>query len=316
MLFFFAHASRADDADSTDQARAEFVRGVDLAGKGLWGEALASFERSSALRPHALTTYNVATCERALGAYTRARATYTKALAEEEARAGELPASYADEAKTRRTEIESLLAHANVTVEPAGATIAIDGRPLLADGASFVAGVAPAGLATEAPATRFELLLDPGAHVITLAAKGFSTIVVNRTFAPASHGELTLSMARLPATLRVSALQEGAIVTLDGRDIGVVPIETTRPAGSHSLTVDAKGFVPYRTSLVLLPGQEVNLRAPLSRQPPSITKRWWFWAGAGALAATIVGVGVGVFFATRSPPPPDGGGLGWAAPTH
>ncbi len=301
-IVLLAHNARADEeiSSNTEEARAEFVHGVELAGKGLWGEALAAFEQSSKLRPHALTTYNIATCERALGSYTRARATYTRALDDDAHTGGrELPSSYADEARTRRAEIDALLSHVNVTLEPADATIAIDGRPLTADAGG-----------------RFELLADPGAHVITVARKGFATVAVNRTFAPASHTTLDLVMDRLPAILRVSALQPGAFVKLDGRDIGVVPIDTTRPAGSYALEVDAKGFLPYRTSLVLLPGEEANLRAPLSPKPKTLTQRWWFWPGVAVLAATVIGVGFGVFYATRTPPPPDGGGLGWAAPTH
>ncbi len=318
-LTLFVASARADDAatDTTERARADFVRGVDLAGKGLWGEALGAFEQSAKLRPHALTTYNVATCQRALGEYTRARATYTNAL-DEDARTGgaELPASYAEEAKTRRADIDALLAHVNITLDSVEATLTIDGRPLVVEGSLLVAGIAAAGAGTSPPTAHFEVLADPGAHVITVTRKGFATIAVNRTFLPASRGALDLVMDRLPATLRVSAPQADAIVKLNGRDIGVVPVDTTRPAGNYTLEVVASGFVPYRTNLVLLPGQEANLRAPLSPQPPAITKRWWFWAGAGVLAAVVVGVGVGVFYATRTTPPPDGGGLGWSAPTH
>jgi hypothetical protein len=210
----------------------------------------------------------------------------------------------------------------SVTLEPSDAAIAIDGRPLMPESSPaggsplLVVGIGASGAGAPPPVPRFELLADPGAHVITVARKGFATIVLNRTFAPASHGTLDLVIDRLPAILRVSALESGAIVKLDGRDIGVVPIDTTRPAGSYGLEVDAKGFIPYRTNLVLLPGEEANLRAPLSRQPPSLTRRWWFWPGAAVIVATVIGVGFGVFYATRTPPPPDGGGLGWSAPTH
>src|SRR5689334_11653313 len=51
------------------EARARFDEGAKLAEVGRYDDALSSFARSHALRPHAVTTYNMATCERALSHY-------------------------------------------------------------------------------------------------------------------------------------------------------------------------------------------------------------------------------------------------------
>src|SRR5512143_2083153 len=74
----------ADD-EATQQARTEFVRGTDFVNHAQWAEALAAFERSAKLKPHAVATYNIAACERALGHYTRARQALRDALAQNDA---------------------------------------------------------------------------------------------------------------------------------------------------------------------------------------------------------------------------------------
>jgi hypothetical protein len=63
----------ADETASLAQARAAFAEGAARVGRADWAGALAAFERSAALRPHPVTTFNLGACERALGHYTRAR---------------------------------------------------------------------------------------------------------------------------------------------------------------------------------------------------------------------------------------------------
>src|SRR5262245_51087209 len=61
--------------DGKEEARAAFVLGTALVQETKWSEALAAFEKSFALVPHAVTLFNVGACERALGKYIQARRT-------------------------------------------------------------------------------------------------------------------------------------------------------------------------------------------------------------------------------------------------
>ena len=85
-----APSSSAEASPQTDQARDAFSLGTALANQGQWPEALNAFNRSSKLRPHPVTTYNLAYCERALGHYTRAYKLFRRTLVEHEAAAGGL----------------------------------------------------------------------------------------------------------------------------------------------------------------------------------------------------------------------------------
>ena len=125
-----AQAPASEDA-ATLQARALFNEGTDKAHRGEWSLAVAAFQRSWALHPHAVTAYNIGYCERALGRYTRARKMFGEAFAESAAHGGaELPQELAAAAKTYLAELERMIARAVISVSPEGASIVVDGSPL------------------------------------------------------------------------------------------------------------------------------------------------------------------------------------------
>jgi hypothetical protein len=303
-----------------EQARALYLEGLRLVKLAQWSEALAAFERSSELRPHAMTIYNIGACERALGRYTRARQRFQDAL-HRDRESSELPPSIVTEAGGFIAEINRLLVRITLQIEPAGAGLVVDGRPLVASSetaarASFVAGIRAPGPGTPAPRGAFEVVVDPGPHVITLSRKGYSDVVVNRSFVPGQRVSLRLELERLPATIRVASNQRDALVSINGKDMGPVPLDVLRPAGAYRIEVSKPDFMRYRADVRVNPGQETIIRASLVREQPSIVEKWWFWTAAGVL---VSGVAVSTYFLTRSEPEPerpplDGGNLGWVAP--
>lgn len=323
-LAILAAAARASagepDPAGVAEARAAFVQGAELAKATHWAEALAAYERSAKLRPHAVTTYNIGVCHRAMGAYTLARETFSRALVESDAATPpQLADSLIAEDKAYIGEIDALLATANVHLTPPNAAITVDGRPLeprkkVGDGPPLLAaGTRAPGAGEPPPSGDFRVSLNPGAHVFTVSRVGFADAVVNRTFAPASTTELRLDLDRLPATLHVASSEPGAAVTFDGIDVGIAPVDISRPAGKYRVIVRKPEFKPYEAQVDVQPGQELDLRASLSKNETSITSRWWFWTAAGVLVA---GVAAGTYALSRGETtreqPVDGGGLGWA----
>jgi hypothetical protein len=309
----------ADTPDIT-KARQEFLSGAELVKEARWGEALAAFERSGKLRPHAITTYNVGACERAMGLYTRAQKTFKDAMAQNDA-AGktELPASLVVDIDGYLSQIRSILANVMVTLVPANAALTVDGRPLEVTerGASppvLAGGVLPPGPGEAPPASLFRVQLDPGVHVFTLSRKGYADAVVNRTFLPGASTELSLHLDRLPATFHVASYPAGGIVTVEGADVGATPVDVPRPAGSYKVVVRKPGYVTYETQVVAQSGEEVNLSPNLPQEKVALTQRWWFWSAVGVV---VLGAAGGTYLLTRGQgteqrPPPDAGGLGWA----
>jgi hypothetical protein len=297
------------------EARKQFVAGNDLAKAAQWAQALAAFERSAELRPHALTTFNMAVCERALGRLTRAQILFAQTIAAAEHDAVEFPASRLDEARGYQKAIDDELVHLQVHLDPADASLAVDSRALTVEGTGTTA-VATAGLgapgAIEAvPAGTFALIVDPGTHFFRVVAKGYADVTLTKTFAPGSRAPLDLQLSRLPATVRVSSNVADPVVTVDGADVGFAPVAVSRPAGTYRFVVKKNGFDTFDTRLAVLPGQDVDLSAKMAEEKIPLTKRWWFWTG---IAATLAGAAVITYAATRpapAAPPYTGGTTGW-----
>lgn len=304
-------------ADAADDARTAFNHGLDLVRSAQWAEALASFERASELRPHPVTTYNIAACERALGRYTRARRSFQKALAEHDQSGGTaLPGSLAADARGYLAEIDRLLVRFTLEVEPSSA-LTVDGRPLevVRDGAAtttYVAGLRAPGVGDASPSGSFVVLLDPGAHVFIFSRPGFADAILRRSFDAGHATGERVSLTQLPGTLRISSNRDGAIVRVGRSDVGPAPVDVLRPAGKYEVVVQRDGFVPYEAQVSLRAGQEANIRATLAEDKPSVLKRWWFWTAA---IVVVGGAAVATYAATRPQHREEvgGGSLGWSA---
>lgn len=198
LLLLLAWNAHADPQDSVAVARSEFERGAALARDGRWIDAVKAFARSNELRPHPVTTYNLGFSERALGRLTRARSHFSRALTEHAVKTtGELPQDLERASAAYLREIDEELVQISVTVEPPDARVRVDGRPLEVtnDGRPLlVAGTLDPGPGRAPPSARFELLVDPGTHVIEVSHSRGRDLVVTRSFAKGWRGSMTLSV--------------------------------------------------------------------------------------------------------------------------
>jgi hypothetical protein len=305
--------AQAPPAESPDaqRAREEFRAGGLLVEQSEWAGALAAFERSVAFRRHALTMYNIGVCQRYLGRYTLAESTLRDALSDGK---NELPELFREQARAYVEEIERKLVRLTVNVSQPEATIAVDGRPLSASASGeFIAGVAPPGEGKRVPSTHFVVVADPGSRVLTFQLEGHDTLEERRDLKPGATEELTMSLTEQNAQLNIDSDRERAIVRVDDVDVGLTPIAVIRPPGKHVVVVTKDGFVTYRTTVTLRPGQRTRLAAELPVERVPITKRWWFWTAAVAVVATGALVTYAVTRPTPEPPPYDGGSTGWVA---
>jgi hypothetical protein len=299
--------------ETTAQARDEFMKGTAAVKAGQWSEALLHFEKAQSIKPSPVAMFNIGYCQRAMGRYVLAKTAFDKALADP---AG-MPEAQLEEAKTFSSELEKALARVKITIDPPTTRIAIDGRPLVplkeGDNKVLVAGVAPAGEGTTPPSATFEVVIDPGPHLISASFPGHANVLMNRTIAAESREEIPLKLSELPATIHVESDQTRSVVMVEGRDVGLAPVDITRPAGKYRVQVQKKGFQSYEAVLTLAPGQKANMTARMTIEKQSITQKWWFWGGA---AAIIAGGITATYLLTRPDPQPpayNSGSLGWVA---
>lgn len=268
-----------------EQARALYREGVQLAEQAEWALAYGKFAAAQELYPAATNVFNIGQCQRALGRYVGAIATFRELLA---LRVGPEHEALHERAESYLQELEARVARLTVITEPPGASVAIDGRP-----------------------SSGEAVLDPGLVTVRVTQPGYTSAFVDRALRPGQRLSLRIRLDRLPAVLSIDANVGRAHVSIDGEAVGRVPWQGEREAGTYSVGVQAEGHEDYETEIILRSGQQAEIHATLGPEKVNVATRWWFWASVGAAVATAAVV---TYAATREDPAPadyDGGSLGW-----
>jgi hypothetical protein len=300
--------------DATSRGRTAYQRGIALAHDGQWSDALASFQEAAAARDAPLIRFNVAYCERALGRYVAARRTLRPVLTDP---AG-LDSTQLEDARAYAAEFDRIVVRVSVRLDPAAASLTVDGRSLVPDDAEPGAYLAlgPAGDGQPLDRPSFLVLLDPGAHVFRATRPGHEAALLNRSYRAGEGATVDLHLDLLPATVALRSEPSQAIVTLDQRDLGVAPLDFERAAGSYKLEVARQGFETYRATLDLQPGQRVELTAKLNPYTEPLTKKWWFWTGIAVAVAGGAALTYALTRPTPEPPPYQAGTSGWLGVAH
>lgn len=296
--------------ESTARGRAAFGLGVQRSKDAQWGEALAAFEEAAAARDAPIVEYNIGFCQRALGRYVAARRTFRRVLANTDG----LASAQIDDSKTFAAELDQLVVRVDITLDPAGTPLIVDGRALRADAGEgtpvFVTLPAAGGSAPTPQAKTFTVELDPGVHLFRAARPGHQDAFVQRAYRPGEKAALDLHLDLLPAHVSVKADPPQALVRVDSREAGLAPIDIERTPGKYKVEVVREGFETYSATFDLHAGQRADLTAKLVPVRVQVWKKWWFWTGA---AAVIGGGAALTYVLTRPAPPYDGGTLNWVA---
>ena len=140
----------------------------------------------------------------------------------------------------------------NFTSSPSGADVYVDGR--------YVGTTPTASL-------RFE----PGTYTARFEAPDYQSSTVRFTVQSGRDQTVNSNMTATPGSVVVQANVGGALVFLDGRQVGSIPNGTGRltlpniAVGTHELVVIAPGYATYITSFSILPGRTVELSVRQSR---------------------------------------------------
>lgn len=215
LMFALMTCSATAFAEDVAGARSAFEKGAALANEGRWSAALAQFELSASMRPHATTSYNIGFCERALGHPTRAKKFFAQALARDAATSGtELTAELRSATQRYLEETTSQVATPEITITPADATVTVDGRPLepaetTPGGEHMLAGVRPAGPGEKVPRPTFILEIDAGSHEIVITGTDGRTKVAHEYFPPQSSKKVNLVLPPPPPPPKPVYIDQG-----------------------------------------------------------------------------------------------------------
>ena len=301
------------EVDAKTRGREAFLRGVALTNDEKWADALVAFREAAAAKDHPVVQHNIAWCERALGHYAAALVARRLELREPEG----LTANQLEEARTDLAIEKKTVARIEVTLEPATAELTVDGLPLVfeEDPAAYRVSFDPLPRAPMRQSS-FALLLDPGTHVFHASRPGHEDVEVERSFTPGEQSALDLRLDLLPATVTIRSEPAPSVVSIDGREVGLSPIEIQRPAGSYHVEIVRDHFQKYGATLSLQPGQRVTMTAKLTPESDALTRKWWFWTAA---VAVVAGGAILTYAITRpapQAPPYDGGSVNWVVHTQ
>jgi hypothetical protein len=175
--------------------------------------------------------------------------------------------------------------------------------------------------------------IPSGEHTVTVKRPGYAAFVKKVQIPGGKSVEVEAKLTAVSAVLSVTSDVPGAQVLLNGRSIGIVPLNDVEvPPGPAEVAVIKEGFREETQKINFAVGKEYPIvvkfnavaeaasdRPVSSKLTPNvgtgnpvtgvalapeepITSKWYFWAGiaAGAVAAVAIGVSVGV----GSQPPP------------
>jgi hypothetical protein len=134
------------------------------------------------------------------------------------------------------------------------------------------------------------LVLPEGAVQVTVRAKGFRTKTVDVPAARAVGFRLDVTLSPAPAPMTVAGAPSGAVVSVDGRLAGTVPLAKPIEVdqGAHSIEVSAPGRATYRTSVKIESDDPLELvvtKMPSTRRPK-------LWVASVTAGAALVSWGV------------------------
>lgn len=270
------------------EARQHFQTGTQHYQAGRFAEAIEEYRTAYRLYASPTILFNLAQAYRSDGQLVNAISTFRRYLEE----VGELiTPQQRQEVQDVITEIEGTRAVLSFEVEPAGATVVLDGREL---------GTTPLPRGVE---------IMPGEHTVSLTLTDHDPHEERITVQPHERRlyQFLLRPVERNATITVNAEPASATIRFDGQVVGGGGTFTDRiRPGRHELRVEAEGFLPETRRVEVGVLRSETVRIALQRRPRSVLTQWWFWTAIGG--AIAVGVTLGIVLNPSVPEPIPGNG--------
>ncbi len=286
-LVLAGFAREAAAGEPAGEAQTSFDKGVGMYKDGDWAGALAEFLAAYKAKPHYSVLYNIAQCHAMLEQNAEAMDTYEKYMEEG---ADFMSADRRELVLSEIERLEGLLSPVTLDVKPEGAFVMVDGK---------VVGKAPIGEV---------VWLDPGEHAFMVQKDGWKTI--SRTHLLKRGESVTLDFAleevKTPGKIAVDSKVAGAVVAVDGIEVGPAPWKGEVEAGTHVVKVTAPGGKTDSTEVEVGNGETVKIvldpLAPTDapkivaakEKGKKIGAAPFGTAAASALAAGVAAIALGV----------------------
>lgn len=272
--------------EQQNEARNHLRAGAQHYQNGDYAQAITEFRRAHELYPTPRILFNLAQAYRREGMLSDAITTFRRYVTE----SPDLAAEQRREVEDAISEIEANRAVITFEVEPAGATITLDGRDL---------GTAP--LARNA-----EVL--PGEHRVSIRLENY--VSHEERVEVSAHDQRLVNVTLRPternARLVVNATPAEAHISIDGLEAGTGSVTQQVAPGDFTVSVTADGYTSQTRRVHVNRLSTESLSVTLDRPRPSVFTRPWFWATVGG--AVVVGVLIAIILNPIDPDPIEGNG--------
>jgi hypothetical protein len=261
-----------------NEARTHFQAGAQHYEAGEFTQAVNEFQAAYRLYASPVILFNLAQALRSDGRLTEAVTHFRRYLDE----APRVTAEQRHDVEETIRELDTQRVTLSFEVEPAGATLLLDGRTL---------GTLPLARAVEVLPGEHTLVFrldnhEPRTERIEVSARGQR--MVNVTLRP------TATSARLTVT----ATPPEAAIRIDDVELGAGRVEQSVAPGPHTVTVSREGYRPQTETVTVRPLGSETVNINLERVRRSIFSRPWFWVVAGG---TLLAAGVGTWLLVSPP---------------
>jgi hypothetical protein len=265
-----------------NEARDRFRRGGTYYQNGDWAHAIEEFQAAYELWNNPIILFNLAQAYRSDGQLTQAVETFNRYLRE----TPNLTREQRAEVEEAVREIQDTRAVLSFEVEPAGATVTLNGRSL---------GQAPIARNVEVMPGEYTVHVELANHESRderVTVRSHEQRLVNVRLRPVDQN----------ARLTVSVSPSDAAIQINGEDAGRGSVSRQVRPGSFTITATRDGYAEETQTVTVAPLRTETVSIVLRPRTRPFYTRPWFWAVVGGVVA--VGAGVGVVLATTSEPTP------------
>ncbi len=270
-----------------NEARERFRRGGEFFQNNDWPHAIEEFRAAYELWNNPVILFNLAQAYRADNQLSQATETFQRYLQE----APTLSREQRHEVEEAVAEIQNTRAVLTFEVEPAGATVTLNGRSL-----------------GEAPIAR-NLEVLPGEYRVHVELANHESR--DQTVTVASHEQRLVNVRLRPvdlnARLEVNVSPSDARVVVNGEDAGRGHVTRQVRPGSYTIDVTREGYRDESRTVSVASLRTETVTITMNPRTRPFYTRAWFWAVVGGVVAVGAGVAIGVA-AISDPTPIPGNG--------
>jgi hypothetical protein len=142
----------------------------------------------------------------------------------------------------------------------------------------------------DAPLNHAPVDASPEPVAVRIEAEGYREDVRTLTLTGTRETRLEcrLLTKATSGTLLVTTVPPGAIISVDGRELGNPPLEVPLPSGQHTVLARRDGYDDAQVPVVVTAGDaKRTVDIQLTKAAP-LTSKWWFWTAIGVVVVSGV----------------------------